>query len=319
MDLIYSNSEKEDMGVLQSYALDVDLGTDNTFSLEMGTDIVTLEMGAMIYSEGTEYGGLIDSVKIVTRKNTATYGGRTWRGLLSSKIIVPTVGAAYKTVSGELNQIIGEMVSYCGLDDLFEGSSESTGLIISDYSFARYIDLYTGIRALVNSVGCKLNLAWNKATGKITVKALEIEDYSDGHEVNSDQIDFEIERKDKNPNHVIGLGSGELEERLVINRYIDENGEISDTPFYTGADEWTIVYDYANAESADELIAGACEALLEEYTPATIKVNVTDIELDIDDTVTARDIPTDVSVKARVINKIVQISNGLITISYKVE
>lgn len=319
MDLIYATANNEDLGILQSYDLDIDLGTDNTFSLTMDTDIVTLQPGYHVYAENTEYGGIIDSIKIVTKKNQATYTGRTFRGLLSSKIICPEEDEAYYTVSGELNSVISSMIAYCDLDNLFEGLEDSTDFSVSDFFFARYTDLYSGLRAMVNSVGAKLNLAWNKTTGKITLSAVAVEDYSSSHEVDSDKIDFTLSQTKNIPNHVIGLGGGELEERLVIHRYIDADGAISEEQYYTGADEWTIVYDYPNVESIEELITGASEMLMDQYIPAEIQVNVTDIELDIDDYVTARDIATDISVKARVINKIIQVSNGLVRISYKVE
>lgn len=64
MDLIYTNADLVDQGVLQDCVLDLAFGTDeNDFELEVPADGVTLEAGALLYMEGTEYGGMVDGMR----------------------------------------------------------------------------------------------------------------------------------------------------------------------------------------------------------------------------------------------------------------
>ena len=59
MDLIYTNADLVDQGVLQDCMLDLAFGADeNDFELEVPAEGVTLEAGALLYIEGTEYGGM---------------------------------------------------------------------------------------------------------------------------------------------------------------------------------------------------------------------------------------------------------------------
>ena len=47
----------------------------------------------------TEYGGRIDGVCVDTGKETVTYSGRTWQGILSKKIVCPDDGQDYLVLS----------------------------------------------------------------------------------------------------------------------------------------------------------------------------------------------------------------------------
>ena len=90
MDLIYMNAAKEDVGVIADYTFDLAFGADeNDFECVVDTGSHCCEAGFYLYYEGTEYGGVIDSIKVDTDKAEITYIGRTWHGLLESKVIEP--------------------------------------------------------------------------------------------------------------------------------------------------------------------------------------------------------------------------------------
>ena len=55
-------------------------------------------------------------------------------------------------------------------------------------------------------------------------------------------------------NHLICLGSGQLEERLVVHLYADTNGTISQTQTQFGIDEICATYEYSTIETEEELI-----------------------------------------------------------------
>ena len=139
MDLIYMNTDKEDEGVMQDYTFDMAFGADeNDFQCEIMLDKHCCGAGFYLYSEGTEYGGIVDSIAVDTEADAVTYSGRTWHGMLDSKIIEPDAGADYLTLSGEANEVLGELIARLGLELLFVASVEDSGIEVS-YKMNRYI------------------------------------------------------------------------------------------------------------------------------------------------------------------------------------
>lgn len=90
MELIYANHKREDVGILKNPDLDLAFGGDeNNFECTVGIKDHCCEDGFYIYAEGTEYGGIVDAIKIDSADDTVTYSGRTWHGMLASKMIEP--------------------------------------------------------------------------------------------------------------------------------------------------------------------------------------------------------------------------------------
>ena len=80
MDLIYTNKNKEDMGIIQDFSLDMAYGNDeNNFELQKFFSNDELENGSFIYVDNTEYGGIIDAVKDDTSSDNITYTGNNNR------------------------------------------------------------------------------------------------------------------------------------------------------------------------------------------------------------------------------------------------
>ncbi len=177
MDLIYTKTNRDDVGVLKDYTFDLAFGSDeNDFELTLDVNNHCCEASCLVYIEGTEYGGIIDKIGIVTKDDKLTYKGRTWHGILVSKIIAPNADAAYLTVSGEANEVIGSLIERIGLSDLFIASEVDSGLTISNYSFDRYVDAYTGFTKMLATVSGKLKFTFKN--GKVILSALPIVDYS---------------------------------------------------------------------------------------------------------------------------------------------
>ena len=90
MDLIYMNSSKEDVGVLMNYDFDLAFGADeNNFECHISSKAHCCDHGYYLYIEGTEYGGIVDDIQVKTEDNEVVYCGRTWHGILGSKVIMP--------------------------------------------------------------------------------------------------------------------------------------------------------------------------------------------------------------------------------------
>lgn len=267
MDLIYADETRKDIGVLNSYDLDMAYGKDeNDFQCSVDRSDHCCQEGYFIYAEDTEYGGVVDRIKVDTESDVVTYFGRTWHGILESQAICPDPGEDYLIVSGEANAVLQEIFEHIGLSELFEASDEDSGAVISNYQFDRYIYGYSGIKKMLKENELKLNLIWKNSM--VRASAEPIYDYSQDEEFDTSQIDFTIEKNFRPINHVICLGQGDLRERAVIHIFADEAGGIQDyltdpesepvedadyildksAQIMFGHDEVTEIYDVPNAE-----------------------------------------------------------------------
>lgn len=318
MDLIYTNARKEDQGVVPNFKLDLSFGYDeNNFELSVSNTDHVCEEGSVIYMEGTEYGGIVDAVRVETANRKIVYLGNTWHGLLESKVIEPDAGEDYLVLSGDVNIVLGTLISRMGLSDLFQASNELSGLTISNYSMHRYVKGYTGIKKMLATVNGKLKFTF--AEGYVILSAEPLVDYSQDDEFDSDQIDFVIEKKFKPTNHMICLGKGELKDRTVIHLYTDASGNISHTQSLFGLDERTDIYDNANVESEEELEQGGIEALQASWNEDKLQLDLdANSAYDIGDIVGARELVTGITTAKPIIQKIVTIEKDVIKITHKV-
>lgn len=317
MDLIYTNAKRVDQGVLSAYALDLSFGSDeNDFELTLGSEPV-LEFGAFIYIEGTEYGGIIDAKKTSTDGETVIYTGRTWQGLLNSKVIQPDDGADYFVVSGDLNEVLRTLVTRLGLDNLFSVSAEDSGITVSKYKFNRYCYGYDGISAMLSDVGGKLKLEW--IGRKVQLSAQPVVNYADSP-VDGDMASLTVEQYGNKVNHLICLGRGELAERQVVHLYVDQFGRIGTVQYYTGVDERSEVYDNSNVATVDELKSGGIKRLKELWSSDSAEMDVLeqdDLVYDIGDIIGATDVKSGITIVESVKQKIVRIDSGKISTEYK--
>lgn len=303
MDLIYTDTNRIDQGVISDFSLDYEISSssNNTFEIQGALGTLNLEMGGYIHSD-SEIGGRIDSVKVDTEKNTVYYSGRTFRGLLGSKVIEPPEGQSHKKVSGDVVDIIASLIPELGLQDIFTTGATS-GITVTNYQFDRYTDLYSGIIKMLSKVNAKLKLAWNGDKVELTVSP--ITDYSDIAELTSDLFDFVIEHNSAAVNHLIGLGQGELTERQVVHRYIGADGKVTDTQYYFGLDEITEAVPNTDCESLEDLIERTEEQLRKRGVKDSLAIHSYDLQADIGDRFTAYDVNTKLSVTQYVTGKII--------------
>lgn len=315
MDLIYTNSERVDQGVLSAYAFDLSYGaSENDFAMVIGTAEAMLDYGAFVYMEGTEYGGIVDAKQVRTNSESITYMGRTWHGVLNSKIIEPNSGENYFTVSGDANQILALLIVRMGLSELFTAKKEAAGVDIGKYQFHRYCKGYDGIAAMLSDNGAKLKIAWKNQT--VELSAVPIDDYTQ-NPIDGDTTTLTVEQHEKKVNHLVCLGKGELAEREVIHLYADQNGNIGDTQYYTGVGEVTEKYENSNTEDLrSDGVKRFKELRDNDKAEITLPEN-DDLTYDIGDIVEASDVQTGVSATASVTQKIVRINNGAISTEYK--
>lgn len=302
MDLIYSNTTKKDIGVVKDYKCEMAYGADeNDFELTVSSDSNICDKGYIVYVDGTEYGGIVDRVNINTASRQLKYIGRTWHGILDSKVIEPPSGSAYRTVSGDANAVIGQIITLIGLNSLFEAPTAVSGVNLSSFKFERYTTAYLGLRQMLASVNAKLKMSYNGS--KVTLWAEPRGRYED---ITSDLMDFDIEKNFVPVNHLICLGKGELQERTVLHLYTKANGDIVNTQYLTGADERAEVLDYPNAESEDELRAEGIKRLQEAWNTDSVDVQFNNKDVyDVDDVVVATEQLTGIVVEKAITKRIV--------------
>ena len=321
VDLIITDSNHVDVRSAADFTLDCAWGKEeNDFELVM-SGASTIDAGAYIYVDGSECGGVVDAMEdqLTSGVSTLTYSGRTWHGVLANKILEPDRGKDYLTVSGTASTVIGSLISRVGLDAVFDAVDAPTAgaQTIKSYQFDRYVDAYSGLRKMCAASGLKLRLAY--ASGKVRVWAEPAAHYGDS--IDSDLIDFDATRTWRKPNHMIGLGKGELRNRIVSHWYADSKGNVTQTQTFKGLDEIAQVYDYSSAE-ADELAKNTKKKLQDLQSEGEVKVTVHEdsgIAFDVGDTVTARDNLTGITVNATISKKIVKVSGGVMSVDYEAE
>ena len=287
---------------------------ENDFELTLYDGTVLPDRG-LVYVDGTEVGGIVDHMKdeLSDGVSVVTYSGRSWHGMLAGKVLQPDSGQDYLKVSGPVNQVLSNLLARIGLSDVFKVRADSTKTIPT-FKFDRYCTAYDGIRRML--AANDLKLMFQEVDGAIWMYAKPIVDHNDT--VDSDLVDFSITKDYRRTNHMIGLGKGDLRNRLVVHYYADGSGKVSDTRTFDGRDEIAAVYDYSSAEK-DELDKQTKKQLQDLQGAGAVDVTVHDgLSLDVGDRVAGRDHVTGLTVTAIVLKKIVKLSGGLLSVSYEV-
>lgn len=317
MQLIQSRNG-DSIRILQDYEFDLAYGdSENDFELTMALPNHCCEEGDLVYiideslgdERGTEYGGIVDAIEIDTARNTVTYSGRTWHGILAKKVIEPPVGQDYYVVSGNALAIIDDVLNHAGLSDFFHVYGGSSPIEIFRYQFPRYVDVYSGLSDMLAKNGGKLKMAYDGYF--VQVSAVWLTDYSLDDEWDSSQVTFHMSKSSNYTNHLICLGSGNLRNRRVIHLFLDQNGGIqpyasTDNPkedydyifdpwlyrVLTGESEITEVLDYPSVQDQENYIALTEQPSdwadnYESYFYLASNGNFNHIEFDSDDDYTA--------------------------------
>ena len=225
MDLIYADETRKDLGVLQSYALDMAYGSDeNDFTCSVDRRDHCCGKGYFIYVENEEYGGIVDSIRVDTESDEIRYIGRTWHGILEKRVICPDPGDDFLVLAGEANEVLQEIIDRIGLSSLFIASTDDSGIEIVAYQMERYCYAYSGMNKMLKEFDAKLRIQW--INGMIVLSAEPRYDYSQDEEFDTSQVDFQLQKNFRPVNHMVCLGQGDLKDRAVIHLFTDENGGV---------------------------------------------------------------------------------------------
>lgn len=225
MDLIYTNGQLKDLGVLQDYSFDMEYGKDSTndFQCKVQQYNHVCDQDYLLYVEFTEYGGVIDRIESDTKSGEVTYKGRTWHGLLNSFVIEPPAGQIYRTFNGDANEVLAEIVELTGMTDLFEVDDTTSGVEINMFQ-CRYEKAYDLILRMLDSVNAKMYCYWK--AGKVHIGALLSMNYAVSEEFDNTQVPFKVGMTYNNVNHLVCLGQGDGVNRAVIHLFCEEGGAL---------------------------------------------------------------------------------------------
>lgn len=315
VDLICADENGVPFHAVSDCVLDCAWGSgENDFELTLYDGTVLPDRG-LVYVDGTEVGGIVDHMKdeLSDGVSVVTYSGRSWHGMLAGKVLQPDSGQDYLKVSGPVNQVLSNLLARIGLSDVFKVRADSTKTIPT-FRFDRYCTAYDGIRRML--AANDLKLMFQEVDGTIWMYAMPVVAHDDT--VDSDLVDFSITKDYRRTNHMIGLGKGDLRNRLVVHYYADGSGKVSNTRTFDGRDEIAAVYDYSSAEK-NELDKQTKKQLQDLQGAGAVDVTVHDgLSLDVGDRVAGRDHVTGLTVTAIVLKKIVKLSGGLLSVSYEV-
>lgn len=314
MVIVVNDSALGDVRELSDFELDLAFGIDeNAFSLECDAAYAPTE-GQFVFIDGCEYGGVVDKTTYKAGRESSgpvTCKGRTWHGILARKRLLPDSGSGYLSVSGKAGDALASLIERMGLSGLFTAAADDTSV---SYTFDRFCDGYSGLRAMAKANGRKVSM--RRKGGKVEISLPPAVDYA--NKVDSDLLDFTLTSVHRCVNHLVCAGTGELENRAVIHFYADAAGNVSHTQSLFGVDEISALYDYSNAD--EEKLEEEGKKKLQEYqTQGSVEVEAhDDIDVDVGDVISARDNAHGRTVTATVAKKIVKVSRGVATYSYEV-
>lgn len=315
-DICYTDASRVDVGVLRAASLNTTWG-DSGNDFELTLDLAAperLDYGALVYVEGTEWGGVVDEREASSSDGTIMYRGRSWHGVLRDRVLCPDAGADYLTVSGEANAVLLSLVARMGLSDVMTAPSSGSGITVG-HQFARYTDGYSGIRAMLAASGARLAVSYDSAAARAVLSAVPVVDWTDGP--TSDVADVDVTRVSRPYNHLVCLGSGELRDRVVQHWYADASGKVSSTQTLFGVDERATTYDYTNA-GADELSTEGPKKLAEYQAADAMEATLSlDGSYAVGDVVPGVDVGTGTEVSVTVGTVDATVDGSGVSVTYK--
>lgn len=310
LDLIYTDAERVEQGVLGGYVLAMTYGSaENSFELVFGTqNTPPLSGGCLVYCEGSEYGGIVRACETRTDDGTSRFTGSTWHGVLDEHIVCPPAGQTHLMLDCDAHDAIRSIIDAIGMADTFAVAGAASGIHVR--SEIRYRPAYAAMVAMLAKAGAKLTIRWERERAVLSAEAA-----TTWATMNSSNADFTIRNTFRPVNHLVCLGKGEMLERDVVHVYADEHGAVSKKQSLFGLDEVTGTY-VATTEGADELYEKGAENLaeLQERDEVETESELVD-DYAIGDLVTVANLEAGQTASAMVASKTVTIADGVASFS----
>lgn len=313
MQLVLQDENGRAIRAVRDFSLDLQYGDgDCDFELYIPNTMVKPRTRFVI--DGTSFGGIITKRNPISDSDgdSITWKGRTVQGVMASHYIEPPAGKTHYVVSGDANKVIEQVISAFGLSDYFETSKKASGISIVNYSFNRWVDVWTGLRMMLAKHDARISISCGD--GKHLVEAVPSRSYG---RLDSERVYFDLDIDDLPVNHLIGLGKGEGLERAVVHWYADTLGNVSKSQTLFGILENALTYQLTSEEE-DTLDSKAKSKLLElqNSNEATFSLPPGS-NLDVGDIITLSNAKFNLSAQAEITQIILKASLGVSDIQCK--
>jgi len=309
-EVVWTDPQLVERGAVDGIELDLVVGDTDDFEATVPTGC-PIGRGSAIAVVGTEYGGIVDDISSTTTEKRRTVSGRTWRGVLASRVIEPPDGQAYMEYDGDAHDVMRGVVAACDLSWLFSVPQEASGISVSG-RFDRYTDALSGITKALSRAGARLSCEWDGTSVSMAAAPKA--------EAAVDALKVPVTVKDsRSVNHLVLLGSGELAERLVLDVYADADGTVSTEQSLFGADLVEAVYELSGIGDADELLEEGMGRLAEMQACSPVEMDLEGIsdDLHVGDIVVAENDRTGVSATAEIARAIVKVAGGRVRTTFE--
>ena len=328
MDFYVTDVNGYEKGMLEHCGVNIVIGEDNDFEITVQSKIFDSERHGKkchFFCPDTEYGGLIRSIHPVTADKIVKLTGMTWRGLLNQKAMNPEKNS-YIYLDGEANSLIGNYLQKLNLSEIFQVSKIDSGITLSNYKVPLQSMFLDTITAALSTQNARLDIKYKQgaanASGYVVLQAVPITDSSQSIELNEDgNVNFDILDYENGVNHLICLGSGEVEDRMQVDLYVWPDGSVRKEAYYTGIDVIEKYYENSNVETVEELEEEGRDEIEKLMNYKQLKISLDGNEdHELGDIVGGRERITNICMTAPVVRKIVDVSgNGRTKISYKLK
>lgn len=309
----YTDSNYTEKGVLKNSTLDLELGkygiASNDYQLEVSVSSWDREFdkGSLFFSNESEFGGIIEGKKVDTSKNTVTFKGKTFRGVLEKEYVQPLNGQAYFNANGEANNLINTLIKD-RFGSLFCVDNIGLSDITVNYQI-RDLNLLEALEKMLSKADIPSRLDINFYDGQVHLQAIPIVDLSELLQYdNSYGVTMIAETPANSYNHILALGKGELTEKLRVNLYLqnDSSWSTSENSKFKGLSRKTYLYNNTTEEDTSKLIESGIDSCEKANGTESISVNFTTDEASLFDVVGAKEEITGLSFKQPITKKILK-------------
>ena len=280
-------------------------------------------LGHYLYFPGGEWGGRLESIQHVSKTHTVRLAGVTWRGMLSRRVIMPAAGQSHLDLSeSDIYPVMRSLAQ--GFGGLFSAPSGNAGLLCGQKF--RYQNVLEGILDMLDPFSLRLVLTLDPDSRLVHLSTAPVADRSAEIEFSGDyDLSYISTFGEATYNHVIALGRGEQENRLVRHVWLLPDGSMTSDPnaagIPSGEDEKTLVYDYSSAEDEKELIKGAKKQLKQHGAQNGIEISFDsgDLDLPLGDRVGLRDRITGMSDIRTITSKLLTVAADGVSLRYTIK
>lgn len=266
-DVYYTDHDRVDKGILDTYKVQLDCADEKNFTIVSPSSAIPL--GGFWYIQDTEYGGIVDGYESDSEEHTVTYNGRSFRGILASKIIEAnnSIGVVY--FDGTMQDVVNEMLEMCDLE-LFAECDEA---LINEYfeddvsvAITNGTTLYDAI--IQAGLSCRTPITVQiefRKDKKMHILPVGIQDYTEVMTASDvGDLGFTLQIDNNVVNHLItDVVNDEDNTRKTIHFFTDIDGVIQ--PFRTGTEPFEDS-DYI-LDKSSQVLFGIDE--ISEYTEET--------------------------------------------------